>query len=70
MKFHITLQREPQVGYVARCLGLPGAMSQGETEEEDVANVKDVILTILDMMREQDESVPSEPAEIRELVVA
>lgn len=70
MKFHITLQREPQGGYVVRCLGLPGAMSQGETEQEAAANVKDAILTILDMIRQQGESVPSEPAEIRELVVA
>jgi len=45
-------------------------MSQGETEQEAAANVKDAILTILDMIRQQGESVPSEPAEIRELVVA
>ncbi len=70
MKFHITLQKEPQGGYVVRCLELPGAMSQGETEEEAVANIKDAILTILDMMRQQGESVPTEPAQIRELIVA
>ncbi len=70
MKFHITLQKEPQGGYVVRCLELPGAMSQGETEAEAVARIKDAILTILDMMREHGESVPTEPAEIRELIVA
>ncbi len=70
MKFHITLQKEPQGGYVVRCVELPGTLSQGETEEEAVANIKDAILTIQDMMREQGEPVPTEPAEIRELVVA
>jgi len=70
MKFHVTLQKEPHGGYVARCLELPGALSEGETEEETLANIKDAILTIIDMMKEQGESVPTEPAEIRELIVA
>lgn len=70
MKFHVTLQREPQGGYVVRCLELPGAMSEGETEADALANIRDAILTILDMMREQGEPVPTQPAEIRELVVA
>ena len=70
MKFHVTLQKEPEGGYVARCLELPGALSQGETKEEASTNVKEAILTILDMMREQGEPVPTQPAEIRELIVA
>ena len=70
MKFHITLQKEPQDGYVVRCLELPGAMSQGETEEEALANMRDAILTILDMMREQGQAPTVEPTEIRELIVA
>jgi predicted RNase H-like HicB family nuclease len=69
MRFHITLQKEPQGGYVVRCVELPEAMSQGENEEA-VANIKDAILTILDMMRQQGESVPIETVEIPELVVA
>jgi len=70
MKFHVLLQKEPAGGYVARCLELPGALSQGETEDETLANIKDAIQTIIDMMREQCEPIPTEPAEIRELVVA
>ena len=70
MKFHVTLQKEPEGGYVARCLELPGALSQGETKEEALTNVKEAVLTILDMMREQGEPVPTQPAEIRELIVA
>ena len=70
MKFHVTLHKEPEGGYVVRCLELPGALSQGETEEEALANVKEAVLTILDMMREQGEPVPTQPAEIRELIAA
>jgi predicted RNase H-like HicB family nuclease len=70
MKFHIALQKESEDGYVVRCLELPGAMSQGETEEEALANIRDAILTILDMMREQGQAPTVEPTEIRELIVA
>jgi predicted RNase H-like HicB family nuclease len=70
MKFHVTLQKEPEGGYVVRCLELPGALSQGETKEEALTHIKEAVLTILDMMREQGEPVPTQPAEIRELIVA
>ena len=59
MKFHVTIEREPQGGYLARCLELPGALSQGETEPEGLANIKDAILTIIDMMKEQGEPLPT-----------
>ncbi len=70
MKFHVTLQKERRGGYMVRCLELPRAMSQGDIKNEALANIKDAILTVLDMMREQGEAVPTQPAEIRELVVA
>jgi len=70
MKFHVTIQKEPHGGFVARCLELPGALSQGESEEQTLANIKDAILTILGMMKEQGEPIPTEPAEVRELIVA
>jgi predicted RNase H-like HicB family nuclease len=70
MKFHVTLQKEPSGSYIARCLELPGALSQGDTKGETLANIRDAIVTIIDMMREQGEPVPTEPVEIRELVVA
>jgi len=65
----VTIQKETDGGYVTRCLELPGALSQGETEAEALANVKDAILTVIDMMREQGEPIPTQPAEIRELIL-
>lgn len=70
LKFHVTLQKEPHGVYAARCLELPGALSQGETEAKTLANIKNTILTIIDMMREQSEPVPTQPAQIHELIVA
>ena len=69
-KFHVTLHQEPEDGYVVRCLELSGAPCQGETKEKALANIKEAILTILDMMRERGEPVPTQPAEMRELIVA
>ncbi len=51
-------------------LRIAPALSQGETEEEAEANIRDAFLTVLDMMREQGDATPISPAEVRELVVA
>jgi predicted RNase H-like HicB family nuclease len=40
------------------------------TKDEAMANIKDAILTVLDMMREQGEPISNQPVEIRELIVA
>lgn len=70
MKLHVSLQKEPDGGYVARCLELPGALTQGETEEEAIASIREAILTILDMMKEQGQFGYIPPVEVRELVLA
>ncbi len=35
--------RESEEGYSVSCPGLPGCWSQGQTEEEAVANIQDAI---------------------------
>jgi len=42
MKYKIVLE-ESEEGYSVSCPGLPGCWSQGETEEEAVANIQDAI---------------------------
>ncbi len=39
MKYTIILEPQDEGGYTVRCLELPGAISQGETKEEAVANI-------------------------------
>lgn len=43
MKFKIVLEKDEDGGFVATVPSLPGCVSQGETEEEALANVKEAI---------------------------
>lgn len=43
MKFKIVLEKDVDGGFVATVPSLPGCVSQGETEEEALANVTEAI---------------------------
>lgn len=43
MLFHVTLERAEDGWIVAECPALPGCVSQGRTEEEALANIKEAI---------------------------
>jgi len=43
MIVHVTLERDEDGWIVAECPALPGCVSQGRTEEEAMANVKEAI---------------------------
>ena len=51
MKYKIVLQKSEE-GYSVGCIGLPGCWSQGETEEEAIANIKDAIKAYLEVAEE------------------
>ncbi len=54
--FHIVLKRQRGEGFVARCLELPGCLSEGRTEEEALKNIEDAIrLYLRDVEREAKE---------------
>ena len=47
--FTAHLARDPDSGYYAvRCVELPEAISQGKTEEEALANIKEAIELVLE----------------------
>jgi predicted RNase H-like HicB family nuclease len=64
MKFKVNLYPSEE-GFAVCVPTLPGCWSQGETEEEALANIASAIHEYLDA-----EIVPSEGAEIREVEVA
>ena len=43
MKYTVILEPQEEGGYTVRCLELPGAISQGETKEEALMNIKEAI---------------------------
>lgn len=52
-KFLITIFRDEDGMYIAECPAIPGCVSQGKTEQEAQANVKDAIAQCLAVRREQ-----------------
>ena len=68
IKFAITLEQDED-GYIAvSCPVLPGCHSQGKTDEEAIANIKEAIRGYIASMRRHGEPVP-EIKEIREVEV-
>jgi predicted RNase H-like HicB family nuclease len=57
MKYKIVLKKTDE-GYSARCPGLPGCWSQGDTEAEAIDNIKDAIqeylAAVYDSIKETD----------------
>jgi predicted RNase H-like HicB family nuclease len=48
-------------GFVAECPALPGCVSEGDTVEEALANIRDAIEGCLATLREKGDAVPEPP---------
>lgn len=54
MKYTVIIEKDPESGwYIGKCIQVPGAVSQGETLDELMENMKDAITLVLDYYREQ-----------------
>jgi predicted RNase H-like HicB family nuclease len=51
MKYPVALTQTEE-GYSVCCLGLPGCWSQGTTEEEALANIRDAIHDYVEVARQ------------------
>jgi len=63
-KFSVVLRDEEEGGYSVQCLELPAAISQGETREEALRNIREAIELVLEHLGEK-----AEPLEQRVEVV-
>ncbi len=53
MEYPIVIEKDPEAGgYVVFCPTLKGCVSQGETEEEALENIKDAIKTYLESVED------------------
>jgi predicted RNase H-like HicB family nuclease len=50
MKYTVILEPQDEGGFTVRCLELPGAISQGETKEEALANIKEAIGLVIEVL--------------------
>jgi len=64
MKFTVVLEPEEVGGYSASCPALPGCVSQGETLDEALANIREAIEGILESRRKHGVSLPVETPEM------
>ena len=52
MKFTATLERDEDGVWIAECPSIPGCVSQGQTRDEALANVKEAIALCLEVRAE------------------
>ena len=53
MKFNITLDRDEDGIWIVECPSIPGCVSQGNTKEEALENIKDAIAACLQVRAER-----------------
>jgi len=65
MKLRIVLEQSEEGGFTVYVPSLPGCISEGETEEEALKNIREAIELYLEDI--EDQIQPSDKAKIKEL---
>jgi predicted RNase H-like HicB family nuclease len=60
MEYTVILREAPDGFYIASCPLIPEAHAQGETYEECLANIKEVLQLCLEYRKERGEEIPLE----------
>lgn len=60
MRYTVILERETDGGYVATVPALPGCVSQGDTRDEALANIKEAAELYIEDCRDAGDPVPTE----------
>jgi len=58
LKLRIHIEQDEDGIFIARCLKLPGCISQGKTRDEAIKNIKDAISGYLRSLRKHGEALP------------
>ena len=53
MKFAITIDRDEDGVWIVECPAIPGCISQGETKQQAIENIKDAIRLCLEVLAER-----------------
>jgi predicted RNase H-like HicB family nuclease len=57
-KFTVIFREEPEGGYSAQCIELPGAISQGDTRKQAITNIRKAIEGYLEAFPEELNQLP------------
>jgi predicted RNase H-like HicB family nuclease len=53
MRFNVTIDRDEDGAWIVECPSIPGCVSQGQTKEEALENIKDAIAACLQVRAER-----------------
>ena len=71
MRYTVLLEPEDGGGFVVSVPARPGCVSQGDTREEALANIREAVALYVEDCREAGDPVPTEPGkEFAEIEVA
>ncbi|MBD2771401.1 type II toxin-antitoxin system HicB family antitoxin [Iningainema tapete] len=59
MKFNVTIDRDEDGVWIVECPSIPGCVSQGQTKEEAIENIKDAIAACLQVRAERGLPLPT-----------
>ena len=68
MKFQVTVDRDEDGVWVVECPSIPGCVSQGDTKEEALENVREAISLCLEVRAERGLPLTIETRQIEVLV--
>ncbi len=60
MEYTVVIRKAPDGFYIASCPLIPEVHAQGETYEESMANMKEVLELCIEYRRERGEEIPEE----------
>ncbi len=60
MRYTVILEPQEEGGYTVTVPALPGCISEGDTREESIENIKDAIALYIKDLRESGEGIPSD----------
>jgi len=60
MQYTILIRKAPDGFYIASCPLIPEAQAQGETSEECIASIKEVLELCLEYRKQRGEEIPEE----------
>lgn len=64
MRFTVVLAPETEGGFSVICPAIPGCVSQGDSLEEALANIREAILLCLEVRRDEGLGSPVETADV------
>ena len=72
MEFVVYLEKDEKEGYTVSVPALPGCISEGETREEALENIKDAIKGYIEVLKKhgREDEIPGAPGDVETVKVS